>query len=85
MCVFICPGTRPAVGQSCVCGSGGDPRSWNRPGPVLETWGWTEAICWVVWGVRGENKEEREREKKRCVCTKLLDILLCASAGELYE
>lgn len=37
-------------------------------------------------GVSAARIKGRERErKKRRVCTKLLDILLCASAGELYE
>lgn len=56
---------------------GGDP--WSGAGPVLETWGWTEAICRVSGGVHGEKEGEKERGGVR---SELLDIPLCASAAK---
>lgn len=75
MCVFIFPGTRPAVGQSCVCGSGGN--SWSGAG--AGNLGLDGGHLLGVWGVRREKKGEKE---SGCVCSQLLDILLCASAAE---
>lgn len=36
----------------------------SRPGPALGTWGWTEAICWGVWGCP-QGKERGEKSGVR--------------------
>lgn len=76
VCVFICPGTRPAVDQSCVCGSGGDP--WSRAGqgrcwkPGAGRWPFAE--CLGVSTGRGKGRTSVFAQSY------YIDILLCQSA-----
>lgn len=67
---------RGQLSARAVCVAVGEIRG---AGLVLETWGWTEAICWVSRGVHREKKEEKEWG---CFRSELLDILLCISAGQ---
>ena len=79
MCVFICPGTRPAVGQSCVCGSGGDP--WSRAG-LGRRWK-PGAGRRPFSGCFGCPQGGRKGRKSGEVFgSESLDIPLCASAGK---
>lgn len=77
VCVFICPGTRPAVDESCVCGSGGDPCSRASQGRCWEFWAGQRPFAGCLGCPQGE-----ERGVRVGWCAQLMKILLCSYSGE---
>lgn len=79
VCVFIFPGTRPAVGWICVCGAGGELFPffffwWSGPGARFS---WTEAICSVSRGVH--SRVQRWGNRVEVCSPKLLYSLWCTA------
>lgn len=79
VCVFICPGTRPAVDESCVCGSGGDPCSRASQGRCWESGAGRRPFAGSLGCPQGKAGKGR---RSGVVRSEFLNNLLCSYSCE---